>query len=92
MKKGETIINKKFETPYKISGMCKYCTPEKPNRHHRHCFNINCICEHHGTFTALHMREKGLRTRAKPGDFDYKTVVEKPFCDDRAIEGLNEEK
>ncbi len=71
MKKGVSDQKRKFKTPYRISGLCKYCTKEKIGRKHGVCFNINCICPHHNTFTALHMREAGLRTQAKPGDFDY---------------------
>jgi hypothetical protein len=45
---------------------------------------------HAPEYKAERMRVKGLRTVAKPGDPDFKVKVDKPFCDDREIEGLNE--
>lgn len=72
MKKGDARPRKKFQTPYRISSICKNCTPEKACARHTDCANVNCICIHHGNWTAMYAREKGLRTIPKPGDFDYK--------------------
>jgi hypothetical protein len=42
----------KFNTPYRISAMCKYCTPEKASaKGHNVCHVVNCICPHHGVWT-----------------------------------------
>jgi len=69
--KGKGRPRVKFETPYRISGHCKGCTPKKKARGHWNCAKVNCICPHHGNWTALHAREAGLRTMPKPGDFNY---------------------
>ena len=91
MRKSQSNTKGKFETPYRLSAMCKYCTPDKPSgRNHSRCFNVNCICPHHGNWSALYAREKGLRTQSKPGDFDYKTKTDKPFVDDQLISGVND--
>jgi hypothetical protein len=71
MKKSECNTKRKFQQPYKIYANCKYCTPEKRHRMHNYCFSLNCTCPHHGNFTALHAREKGLRTLPKPGEPGY---------------------
>lgn len=73
--------HRKFTTPYRISALCKYCTPEKKGKQHNYCFVLNCICPHHPNWTAMHAREKGLRTIAKPGDPDYKSASDKPLKD-----------
>lgn len=70
--KGKGRPRIKFRTPFRVSGNCKRCTPEKKSSGHHVCYNVNCICPHHPNWTALHAREAGLRTRSKPGDFDYK--------------------
>ncbi len=69
--KGKGRPRVKFSTPYRVYASCKDCTPEKAGKQHRNCSHVNCICVHHGKWTALHAREQGLRTQAKPGDFDY---------------------
>jgi hypothetical protein len=69
--KGAGRPRAKFRTPYRLSGICKDCTPDKRGKRHSDCANLNCICPHHPNWTALHAREAGLRTQAKPGDFDY---------------------
>lgn len=71
LQKGKARIRRKFDTPYKISALCKNCTPEKSGPLHSKCYNVNCICIHHPNWTALYARIKGLRTQSKPGDFDY---------------------
>jgi hypothetical protein len=73
--KGKGRPRVKFQTPYRVSGMCKACTPGKPSGQHRLCFNVNCICPHHPNWTALYAREYGLRTVPKPGDPDFTGVV-----------------
>lgn len=75
MRKGQADVRGKFETPYRVSGMCADCTPEKrhPSKH-AHCFDVNCICPHHPNWSALYAREAGLRTIPKPGDPDFKTA------------------
>jgi hypothetical protein len=83
---GKARPQDKFKTPYKISALCKLCTPEKKSSGHQTCYNVNCICIHHGNWTAMYAREAGLRTIPKPGDPDYKIVTDKPFCDDQPVE------
>lgn len=83
---GKAQPRRKFKTPYRISGLCKDCTLEKASVGHQTCYNVNCICIHHGSWTAMYAREAGLRTVPKPGDPDFKQVVEKPFCDDQLVE------
>ena len=73
--KGNGRPRVKFQTPYRISGNCKSCTPDAPHGNHSKCANVNCICRHHPNWTALHAREAGLRTRPKPGDFDYAVTL-----------------
>lgn len=79
MKKNQPTVMKKFNTPYRISGNCKNCTPDKPDGRtgggHNSCFNVNCICPHHpggAYFATQEHRNIVLRTGPKPGDFDYK--------------------
>jgi hypothetical protein len=70
-RKGIASPRRKFASPYRISGKCSDCTPDKQGPRHQGCFAVNCICPHHPNWTALHARKAGLRTCAKPGDFDY---------------------
>lgn len=72
MKKGDARPRRKFISPYRVSGMCKACTEEKPSANHRACYNVNCTCRYHPNWTALYARESGIRTVPKPGDPDFK--------------------